>query len=156
MQKVNVYIETDFKGFRKMFRWYGYVVEYKRMSGAVETREDFAFMEATGNHVILKALLESLKILNRECHVSVYTDSEYICGMISQNMPKQWKENGWMTAQNKPVANKEEWQQLMKQLERHRVDMVCTKGHSYSEWMKNEIQVRKGDKKKWEQQRLSQ
>ena len=156
MFRVNVYIESNLKGFRKQVGWYGYVVEYTKMSGEVETRESFECLEATGNQIMLKALTESLKILNKACDVTVYMDSEYVRNMVTQNRPQQWKRNNWMTAKNEPVANKEEWQQLMEQLEKHRVDFAYTKGHAYSEWLQSEIKTRKEGKEKWEQQRLLQ
>lgn len=156
MFRVNIYIESNLKGFRRQQGWYGRVVEYQKSNGELETREDFECLEATSNQIMLIAVTESLKILNKECHVKVYMDSEYVSNMVIQGRPKQWALNDWRTAKNEPVANQKEWQQLMEQLDKHKVEFACTKGHAYSEWLKKEIKERKEGKEKWEQQKLSQ
>lgn len=144
MFAVNVYIENDQRDFNRRAGWYGAVVEYRKTNGELETREKFGLVEATCHQMTLIALIESLKILSKECHVTVYMDSDYICNMITQNRHLQWQRNNWRKANNDPIANQKEWQQLTEQLAKHRVEITNTKGHAYSAWLKEEIRKRKG------------
>lgn len=41
MFRVNIYIESNLKGFRKQKGWYGRVVEYQKNNGNLVTRGNF-------------------------------------------------------------------------------------------------------------------
>jgi ribonuclease HI len=41
-----------------------------------------------------------------------------------------WKRNGWKTAAKKPVANRELWEELDREVARHKTNWVWTKGHA--------------------------
>ena len=156
MFRVNIYIESNVKGFRRQSGWYGAVIEFIRRNGEPETRDIFEKMEATGNNIMLTALLESLKILNKECDVTVFMDSDYVRKNIEQGTIRQWKMNGWKTAKNEPVANMQEWQQMEEQLQKHKLSFSYAKENKYRQWIQNEIRIRKDGCEKWEQQKLLQ
>jgi ribonuclease HI len=61
--------------------------------------------------------------------VEFTTDSQYLKNGVESWMAR-WKRNGWKTADKKPVLNQDLWQALDKELERHRVRWVWTKGHA--------------------------
>lgn len=143
MFEVNVYIENDQRAYDSRSGWYGAVVEYQKLSGELETREKFGYIKATRHQMTLIALIESLKILSKECHVTVYMDSDYICNMITQGRPVQWQRNDWKKATNRPVANQKEWQQFIEVSAKHRVEVIHVKEHAYSGWLKEEIRKRK-------------
>ena len=46
----------------------------------------------------LDALVESLKKLNRECDVTISMNCPYVCNNVVGDRIKQWKMNGWKTA----------------------------------------------------------
>lgn len=156
MFKVRIYIETSLKGFRKQTGWYGAVIEFIKKNGEPETRDIFEKVEATANQIMIIALTQSLTQLTKECEVTVYIASEYVRSSIEKDRIRQWKMNGWNTARNEPVANVEEWQQLEPLLQKHKVIFSYKKTNGYKEWLLNEIQKRKDDCEKWEQQRLLQ
>jgi len=84
--------------------------------------------ETTNNRMELKAAIEALAALKRRCRVELYTDSEYVRQGITQWMDN-WKARGWKTAAKKPVKNRELWEALDAQCQRHTVNWHWVKGH---------------------------
>jgi len=83
----------------------------------------------TNNRMELRAAIEALRKLNEECEVEVVTDSEYLKNGITTWI-HGWKRKGWMTAAKKPVLNQDLWQELDKQVARHKTTWTWTKGHA--------------------------
>ena len=83
----------------------------------------------TNNRMELMAAIEGLKALTRKCEVVLTTDSQYVKQGINQWMAG-WKRNGWKTAAKQPVKNKDLWQALDEQVQRHQVDWRWVKGHA--------------------------
>lgn len=83
----------------------------------------------TNNRMELKAAIEGLAALKRQCDVDLYTDSQYVKNGINQWMAT-WKRNGWKTAARKPVKNAELWQRLDELVNRHWVHWHWVRGHS--------------------------
>jgi ribonuclease HI len=85
--------------------------------------------ETTNNRMELQAAIEGLKALSRSCDVVLTTDSSYVKNGIESWMAA-WVANNWKTSNKKPVKNKDLWQQLNKEVERHNVTWQWVKGHS--------------------------
>ncbi|PWU02999.1 MAG: ribonuclease HI [Terriglobia bacterium] len=83
----------------------------------------------TNNRMELRAAIEGLRALKERCEVEVITDSEYLKNGIT-NWIHGWKRRGWMTAAKTPVINKDLWQALEEQTERHQTTWSWTKGHA--------------------------
>ena len=66
----------------------------------------------------LTAAIEGLRMLKERCEVEVITDSEYVKNGITQWVAG-WKKRNWMTAQKKPVVNRDLWEELDEQVARH-------------------------------------
>ena len=158
MFKVNIYIDSSIKSVKKQTGWYGAIIEYIKSNGEPEPRELYEKVETTRNHIMLLALVESLKILKKQCDVVISMNCPYVCNNIVRDSIRQWKLNGWRTARNEPVANKEEWQQLDELLVKydHKLTFRYDKDNKYHEKNLEEIQIRKDGCEKWEQQRLLQ
>ena len=77
----------------------------------------------------LTAAIEGLRALTEPCEVEVVTDSEYLKNGINLWVAN-WKKRGWMTAAKKPVLNRELWEELDSQVERHKTHWVWVKGHA--------------------------
>ena len=77
----------------------------------------------------LTAAIEGLRALRERCDVEVVTDSEYVKNGITQWITN-WKKRGWMTAQKKPVVNRDLWEELDEQTMRHTMRWSWTKGHA--------------------------
>ena len=83
----------------------------------------------TNNRMELRAAIEGLAALRRECDVAIYTDSQYVRNGINQWMAN-WKRNGWKTSARKPVKNAELWQRLDELVQSHRIQWHWVRGHS--------------------------
>lgn len=142
MFEVKIYIETSLKGPLREGEgpgWYAAVVEYKKKSGEIETRDDFVREEKTTYHKsVLSALLKSLKRLNTGCIVEVRTDCTYISNNWKNGNLRHWKTNGWKTYNGKPIKNKELWQQVSEELDKHIVKIERVRRHSYTKWMQEQ------------------
>jgi ribonuclease HI len=85
--------------------------------------------QTTNNRMELTAVIEALASLKRRCHVTLYTDSEYVRNGITKWI-HGWKERGWKTADKKPVKNVELWQRLDALNAAHDVEWRWVKGHA--------------------------
>jgi ribonuclease HI len=86
----------------------------------------------TNNRMELTAAIEGLRTLKEKCEVEVITDSEYLKNGITQWIVA-WKKRNWMTSQKKPVVNRDLWEELDGQVERHQTKWSWTKGHASHE-----------------------
>lgn len=86
--------------------------------------------ETTNNRMELKAAVEGLKALKEVCEVEITTDSEYMRNGITKWI-KGWKAKGWKTASKEPVKNRDLWEELDEQNERHHTVWKWTKGHAH-------------------------
>lgn len=100
----------------------------------------------TNNRMELNAVIVALsKImeLQENVTVSVYTDSQYVKNGITTWI-KNWKKNGWKTADKKPVKNQELWISLDNLVQKMNVKWVWVKGHAgvyYNEVVDNLTQI---------------
>ena len=83
----------------------------------------------TNNRMELSAVIEGLRALKRPCRVTLHVDSTYVMNGLQKWLPN-WKRNGWRTGDKKPVKNKELWQDLDTEVQRHHVTWVWVKGHA--------------------------
>jgi ribonuclease HI len=82
----------------------------------------------TNNRMELLAAISALESLPPETVADLYTDSQYLRGGIT-GWIKNWKRNGWRTADKKPVKNKELWLRLEAAAEAHKVTWHWLRGH---------------------------
>ncbi len=85
--------------------------------------------QTTNNRMELTAAVCGLSTLKEACEVEVVTDSEYLKNGIT-TWVHNWKRNGWMTKAKKPVINRDLWEELDFQNEKHRTTWTWTKGHA--------------------------
>ena len=75
------------------------------------------------------AVIQALEALKKPCKISLYSDSKYVLGGITEWM-ENWKKRNWKTASKKPVQNVELWQRLDALAVQHEIDWHWVKGHS--------------------------
>lgn len=85
--------------------------------------------ETTNNRMELMAAIRALEALKRPCPVKIVTDSQYVMKGITEWMD-DWKARGWRTAGKKPVKNRELWERLDRQIQRHDVSWQWVRGHA--------------------------
>ena len=83
----------------------------------------------TNNRMELMAAIAALEALKRPCVVELHTDSQYVKNGIT-GWIKNWKRNGWRTADKSPVKNVDLWQRLDAALAQHTVHWHWVKGHA--------------------------
>lgn len=88
----------------------------------------------TNNQMELTAPIEALKLLKRPCEVKVYSDSAYLVNAFIQGWLRNWKKNGWKTADKKDVKNKELWVEIDKFTQIHKIEWIKVKGHADNEF----------------------
>lgn len=98
--------------------------------GAKELELSGGEAQTTNNRMELTACIKALEKLKEPCHVTLTTDSKYVCDAINQRWVYGWRARGWVKSDKKPALNPDLWQALLDQLERHDVEFVWVKGHA--------------------------
>ena len=83
----------------------------------------------TNNRMELMAVIRALEALKRPSTVTIHTDSRYVMDGATQWI-KRWKDNGWKTADKKPVRNDDLWRILDETAARHTVSWRWVEGHA--------------------------
>ena len=83
----------------------------------------------TNNRMELTAVIRALEALKKASAAVVHTDSRYVMDGATKWM-KNWKKNGWRTADKKPVKNEELWRALEEASARHAISWRWVEGHS--------------------------
>ena len=84
----------------------------------------------TNNRMELTAALEALRSVKEPARVALHTDSAYLARAFNEGWLTKWQRNGWKNAKKKPVENKDLWEGLLKQADRHDVQFIKVKGHA--------------------------
>jgi ribonuclease HI len=86
---------------------------------------------STNNRMELMAALEGLAAAPAGADIELVTDSTYLANAISQGWLDGWQRRGWRTAAKQPVANRELWERMIRELGRHaRVRTTLVRGHT--------------------------
>ena len=83
----------------------------------------------TNNRMELMGAIGALEALSRPCGIDLHTDSQYLRGGVTSWM-RNWKRNGWRTADKKPVKNDDLWRRLDTALAGHEIEWRWVKGHA--------------------------
>ncbi len=82
----------------------------------------------TNNRMEMMAAIQGLAALTKPSAVTLYTDSRYVLDGATKWI-KNWKKNGWKTADKKPVKNEDLWRLLEVEAARHQVVWKWVRGH---------------------------
>ncbi|HOY47740.1 MAG TPA: ribonuclease HI [Alphaproteobacteria bacterium] len=85
--------------------------------------------DTTNNKMELTAVIKALSAARKHAEVEIHTDSQYVKNGM-QSWIKNWKKNGWKTADKKPVKNKELWQQLDELAATIKIHWHWVRGHA--------------------------
>jgi ribonuclease HI len=78
----------------------------------------------------LQAVIEGLRALDRSSTVTVHIDSSYVMDAITERWHVAWKARGWLTAGKQPVKNRDLWEALLVEVDRHAVGWEKVRGHA--------------------------
>jgi ribonuclease HI len=84
----------------------------------------------TNQRMELTAPIEGLRALPERRAVSIYSDSAYVINCFRDKWYERWRQNGWRNSQKKPVDNRDLWEALLAEVERHDVTWHKVAGHS--------------------------
>ncbi|HSM95064.1 MAG TPA: ribonuclease HI [Rhizomicrobium sp.] len=98
-------------------------------SGAHEKEISGGEPATTNNRMELMAAIRALQSLKKPSTVIIHTDSRYLMDGVTKWM-KNWKANGWRTADRKPVKNNDLWLALEGAIAPHHVNWRWVRGHS--------------------------
>jgi ribonuclease HI len=86
--------------------------------------------DATNQKMELRAAIEGLGYLEQPSQVRLYSDSAYVINGMKQRWYLKWEQNGWKTANKKPVKNADLWKELVEVSRFHRVTWMKVRGHA--------------------------
>ena len=78
----------------------------------------------------LTAAIVALCKLPTGATIELYTDSQYLKNAFTKKWLANWKRNGWLTTQRKPVLNQDLWVELDNLMMTHNVEFHWVKGHA--------------------------
>ena len=62
--------------------------------------------------------------------MTLTSDSKYLVDAIQKKWLVNWQKKGWRKADGSPVLNRDLWERLQTQLDRHEVTFLWIKGHA--------------------------
>lgn len=86
--------------------------------------------KTTNQRMEIMAVAQALKVLKEPCDVVVHSDSAYVINCFKQRWYVNWRKNGWKNSKGDPVQNRDLWEDLLGEVERHRVTFEKVKGHA--------------------------
>jgi ribonuclease HI len=84
----------------------------------------------TNQRMELRAALEGLRAVPGRRRVVLHSDSAYLINCFRDRWYVRWRQNGWLNAQKKSVDNRDLWEALIGEAERHEVEWNKVAGHS--------------------------
>ena len=86
--------------------------------------------QTTNQRMELTGPIEGLRVLRGRRVVAIYSDSAYVVNCFRDKWSVRWRQNGWRNAQKKPVENRDLWEALLAEVDRHDVVWHKVAGHS--------------------------
>ena len=125
MKKVDIFTDGACSGNPGPGGW-GAIIRYN----GVEKEISGSDPSTTNNRMELTAVIEALKCLKEKCDVTIYSDSQYFTNAVTKGWAVSWRAKGWNRSGNEKVLNPELWEELLRLLENHKVDIIWVKGHA--------------------------
>lgn len=85
--------------------------------------------DTTNNRMEMTAVIEALKLLTRPCHVCITTDSQYVVKGMTEWI-EGWQRKGWKNSKKEAVLNRDLWESLLEQTQRHTIKWNWVRGHA--------------------------
>ena len=84
------------------------------------------------------AILVGLRML-RPCEVTVYTPDQFLATTMNEGNMDKWKREEWRRPHGKEIKNKELWQELSEQMEKHCVTLEFSESTRYSDRLQSKM-----------------
>jgi ribonuclease HI len=99
--------------------------------GSLEKELSGAEHNTTNNRMELQAVIAGLAALKEQCAVKVVTDSQYVQRAMTTYVAR-WMSAQWRNSRGEPVANRDLWDALVRESDRHEVTWTWVRGHGAS------------------------
>lgn len=140
MKKIEMYTDGSCIGNPGPGGW-GVVLIYKDV-----VKEFSGFVDnTTNNRMEITAVIEGLKKVKEPCEITIYTDSAYTMNTFDKGWLNDWILKGWKTANRKPVVNQDLWQELVTQMQPHKITWVKVKGHADNKYNNRCDEIARGE-----------
>lgn len=138
MQDVNIYIATTARGpARRKTAHYIYTIEEE--DGRMPKTRSGRMKNCTENQLELNCLIWTIKQVEENSSIRVFTQCEHILNTMNNHWLYQWEKNNWQKAGNKPVKYAELWKKLSELLCKYSITFT-NEPHKYSMWQEFELQ----------------
>ncbi len=125
MKKVEIFTDGACKGNPGPGGW-GTILRFngheKELSGGEAM--------TTNNRMEMMAVIEGLKALKEPCKVTLTSDSQYVCNGINKGWAAKWQKNNWIKSDKTKAKNPELWEELLRLLKIHDVEIIWVRGHN--------------------------
>lgn len=105
---------------------------YLEFGGKTKTISGFE-PDTTNNRMEMRAVIEALRALKKPCIAKIHSDSALIINAFELYWIRGWLNRGWKKADNKPVENRDLWEEMLDVMKPHHIEWVKVKGHSTDE-----------------------
>lgn len=144
MKEVNIYISSTIRGSRRQNGYIGYVLEYyapnRKYPWTLYDYEQIYDMNC--NRAVLEALIRAMARLREKCVLSIYTESGYLYnGFGGDALTDRWQENGWRTAQDTEVKNRDKWEALIQAFRGTIYQFFLNESNAYIIGLKNDLRM---------------
>ena len=139
MMGLGLYIEVSSKRIKPGKASFCYVLEYISPAGNTYTKSEIGCMEASGNRLVLSAVIRALRHLKPGCCVTMHTDLHYLESALMLGWLQEWKTDGWTRSDGKEIKNRDLWEQIEQQTRIHNLQVKYTCKSPYTAWMQNEM-----------------
>jgi len=85
--------------------------------------------ETTNNRMEMTAAITALESLTRPCQVVLTTDSQYLVKGMTEWLAG-WQKRGWLNSKKEPVLNRDLWERLVVQAQKHQIQWRWVRGHN--------------------------
>ena len=123
MMEVSLYIDVSGKRIKPGKASFCYVLEYISPAGNTYTKSEIGCMEASGNRLVLSAVIRALRHLKPGCCVTIYTDLHYLESALMLGWLQEWKTDGWTRSDGKEIKNRDLWEQIEQQTKIHNLQV---------------------------------
>ena len=125
MDTIDIYTDGGCHGISGIGGWAAIIY-----SGPKPTEISGHETNTTNQKMELRAAIEGLGYLEQPSQVRLYSDSAYLTNGMKQRWYLNWEQNGWKTANKKPVKNADLWKELVELSQFHIVTWMKVRGHA--------------------------
>jgi ribonuclease HI len=129
LQKIKIYTDGSCSPNPGTGGWAAVIINDEGQSRTIKGGEQ----ETTNNRMELTAALRALQDLADPHSIELFTDSRYLKDGITEWLAN-WQQRDWTTIVGEDVKNRDLWQLLAAEIERHQVSWNWVKGHGKDQW----------------------